>query len=196
MFRQALQSLLQARLVLGRDLFLEPATPPPVSGVYAWWFSAGPGGAPLDGCQCRDEWHLLYVGIAPRRPAEDGRPSRQNLRARLRQHLKCNASASTLRFTLGCLLASELGLRLEKGGSASRLSFGPGERLLSAWMAEHAKVSWLEHPQPWEMEREALAGLSLPLNRDGNRSHPFSAEVGRLRSFQRERARSSLDVPA
>ena len=51
------------------------------------------------------------------------------IRKRLRQHYTRTAAASTLRRTLGCLLANELGLRLQLlGSSGRRTNFGDGEQ--------------------------------------------------------------------
>jgi hypothetical protein len=75
--------------------------------------------------------------------------SKQNLRKRLRQHHTRTAAASTLRRTLGCLLAEDLGLQIQHvGSSGRRTNFGEGEQKLSDWMAHHALVSWMvrEHP--------------------------------------------------
>jgi hypothetical protein len=83
---------------------------------------------------------LLYVGISPKAPAANGRtPSRQNLRTRLRYHMRGNAEGSTLRLTLGCLLADELGLHLRRVGSGKRFTFCDGEKRLSDWLVENAK---------------------------------------------------------
>ena len=77
------------------------------------------------------------------KPPRDGsKPSRRNLATRILNHLRGNAYESTLRLTLGCLLAKELGIRIQRIGSGDRLTFGPGERILSGWMAENAFVTW------------------------------------------------------
>jgi hypothetical protein len=118
----------------------------------------------------------LYVGISPSPPPANGRPpSRQNLRKRLRQHYARTAAASTLRRTLGCLLAGDLGLQLRHvGSSGRRTNFGrDGEQTLSDWMENNAFVSWVVRAQPWELERELIQALDLPLNLRGNERHPF-----------------------
>ena len=61
-----------------------------------------------NGCCQHDGLALLYVAISPRRPPRNGRiPGRQGLRRRLETHYTGNAEGSTLRKTLGCLLAGE-----------------------------------------------------------------------------------------
>ncbi|ARQ72366.1 GIY-YIG nuclease family protein [Streptomyces marincola] len=166
------ERLWSAGEVLGR-----PGPVPRAAGVYGWRFTSAPHeGLPVG--------KLLYVGIAPRRMAT--RTSRQNLRSRVRYHFRGNAEGSTLRLTLGCLL----GLELRRVGSGRRLTFTVrGEAELSAWMAEHAKVSWVEHPQPWLLESELIANLDLPLNLDQNKRNTFYAKLRAMRAAARERAR-------
>jgi GIY-YIG catalytic domain len=106
-------------------------------------------------------------------PANGTAASRQQLRSRLQQHYRGNAAGSTLRLTLGCILATQLGLQLRRVGSGQRLTFADGEQALSAWMASHARVCWMTHPRPWELEQALVARLDLPLNLHGNAHHPF-----------------------
>ncbi|MCL5777213.1 hypothetical protein M1105_09460 [Limibaculum sp. FT325] len=57
-----------------------------------------------------------------------------------------------------------------------------GEQWLDSWIAENAFVTWLEHPHPWEPEKELIRKLSLPLNIQGNAAHPFYPVLKRLRA--------------
>ncbi|MGB8938941.1 MAG: hypothetical protein WCD21_01675 [Streptomyces sp.] len=128
---------------------------------------------------------LLYVGIAPRYMAN--RASTQNLRTRVRYHYRGNAAGSTLRLTLGCLL----GLELRRVGSGKRMTFGrTGEATLSAWMAENARVCWIEHAEPWTVESELISRLDLPLNLDQNRHNSFHGRLKDVRAQARQRARA------
>ena len=114
------------------------------------------------------------------------RASTQNLRKRVRYHFRGNAAGSTLRLTLGCLL----GLELRRVGSGKRMTFGKaGEAVLSQWMAEHARVCWLEHPEPWTVESDLIARLDLPLNLDQNRHNVFHSRLTEIRAQARRRAR-------
>lgn len=174
-----------AQLFVGRD------APPARAGLYAWWFDTVPAAVPVRGCLREGPWVLLYVGIAPSAPRAGRAPSRATLRSRLRQHVAGNAEGSTLRLTLGCLLADGLGLQLQAQGARGRLTFGEeGERRLSGWMAAHARVRWVEDPQPWLLEERLLRALDLPLNLAGNTHHAFHGPLTRLRAAARERARS------
>ncbi|MER6946819.1 GIY-YIG nuclease family protein [Nonomuraea sp. NPDC000554] len=160
------------------EVLTRPSPVPAVAGIYGWYFTQPPHPSlPADS--------LLYVGIAPRRMAT--RASRQNLRSRVRYHFRGNAEGSTLRLTLGCLL----GLELRRVGSGKRLTFGQtGEKELTAWMAEHARVCWIQHDEPWTGEAELIARLDLPLNLDQNRHHAFHPYLSGLRASARAHARS------
>jgi GIY-YIG catalytic domain-containing protein len=125
-----------------------------------------------------------------------GRPSRQNLRKRLRQHYDRSAEASTLRRTLGCLLADELGLQLRRVGSTGRrTTFTDGEKILSGWMAENAFVCWVVRDRPWELEGALIGRLDLPLNLKGNSRNPFYLELTQARARCLEQARALPVLP-
>jgi hypothetical protein len=156
---------------------------PAASGVYGWWFRALP--APLDttGCRKHDSLTLLYVGISPRRPPASGQAaSQQNMRQRLWTHYAGNAEGSTLRKTLGCLLAEKLGIQLRRVGSGRRKTFADGEQLLSAWMSQNAFVSWVIRERPWELEYDLITTVDLPLNLEGNIGHRFHPELTQVRA--------------
>ncbi len=156
---------------------MRPSPVPAVAGVYGWHFERAPHPDLPAG-------RLLYVGIAPRYMAN--RTSTQNLRKRVRYHFRGNAAGSTLRLTLGCLL----GLELRRVGSGKRMTFGKfGEAELSAWMAEHARVCWIESTEPWELETQLISELNLPLNLDQNNRNPFYGELKKLRADARACAR-------
>lgn len=95
---------------------LERPSPIPAGpGIYAWYFDAPLAGVPVDGTHWTEFGHLLYVGISPSEPPRNGKaPSQQNLRKRIRYHFRGNAAGSTLRLTLGSLLAAELGIELRR----------------------------------------------------------------------------------
>jgi hypothetical protein len=114
------------------------------------------------------------------------RTSAQSLRTRVRYHFRGNAYGSTLRLTLGCLL----GLELRRVGSGQRMTFcKQGEAHLSQWMAAHARVCWVEDPEPWAAERELITQLDLPLNLDQNQHNSFHPFLKELRAQARRGAR-------
>ncbi|MFE1288126.1 GIY-YIG nuclease family protein [Streptomyces sp. NPDC058751] len=166
------------RLWSAREVLSRPSPVPAAAGVYGWHFEQAPSADLAAGC-------LLYVGIAPRYMAN--RTSTQNLRKRVRYHYRGNAAGSTLRLTLGCLLGIEL---RRVGRSGTRMTFGKtGEAALSRWMAENARVCWIEHDEPWTLESELISRLDLPLNLDQNRRNRFHSRLTEARSQARLRAR-------
>lgn len=176
--------------VLGR-----PSPVPLEAGVYAWYFRQVPPGIDATDCYAVDGFTLLYVGISPKEPPTNGRaPSRSTLRKRLQAHFRGNGEGSTLRKTLGCLLACETGFPLRRVGSGSRQTFtNPGERVLDEWMERHAYVAWCTNGEPWVLEREILgSGLSLPLN---IRDNPCQAHTDLVRAARREARAAAVQLP-
>jgi hypothetical protein len=190
--QDAAAMLLRPRRLVTRDEVLaRPCPVPAAPGVYAWYFDEVPAGVPIDGCVQHGDQALLYVGISPGKPPANGRgPSRQTARSRLRYHYRGSACGSTLRLTLGPLLADDLGIELRLVGSGTRLTFASGEAELSNWMGRHARVCWVETPEPWLLEHELLQRHVLPLNLDQNNHSPFRQTLSALRGAQRARARS------
>ena len=111
-----------ARVWRRSEVLARPSPVPGEPGLYGWYFNKGSLGVPADGRQRYNGAHLLYVGISPSRLPRNTGSSRPNLRKRIRQHYRGNASGSTLRLTLGCILADELGLQLGPAGSTARLT--------------------------------------------------------------------------
>lgn len=166
-------------------------------GIYAWFFDAVPPLVPQEGCGRLGDWTLLYVGISPKEPPKNGaRPSAQHLRKRIGTHFAGNAEGSTLRRTLGILLAQETGFPLRRVGSGGRMTFThAGEQILDAWLDQHARVCWIEDSQPWVTEEQLIATLSLPLNLRGNEHHPFFPSLSKMRSQALEAARQFPIAP-
>jgi len=153
--------------------------------VYAWYFREVPPAVPTEGCIVRNEFTLLYAGIAPKAPPKGGgRASSQTLFHRIRYHMQGNAEGSTLRLTLGCLL----GFELRRVGSGKRRTFVDRESDLSAWMEQNAAVCWIESDEPWGVEKTLIASVCLPLNLDQNRNHPFHAALSAIRRATKRRA--------
>src|SRR5215471_2215505 len=171
------------RMYSREEVLAQPSPVPAQDGVYGWWFRKLPPLVAADACRLHQGLRLLYAGISPKRPPQDGRtPSKQNLRGRVRYHYMGNAEGSTLRKTLGCLLAEELGIQLRRVGSGRRKTFADGEQLLSAWMSQNAFVSWLIYERPWELEHDLITTVDLPLNLEGNTAHRFHPELTQVRA--------------
>jgi GIY-YIG catalytic domain len=158
---------------------------PSESGLYAWYITDLP--VPSGSCHMSGGSPLVYVGIAPSRPM-----SRTTLRTRVKQHFQGNASASTLRLSLGCLLSDRLGIELRTAGR--RLHFADGEAVLNDWLEINARVCWVQHPVPWEVEAPLIRELDLPLNLEHNADHPFFGTLRAARKAARVKAREGASV--
>lgn len=161
---------------------------PKEGGIYAWWFTPGALSVPAREYAATDGFDLLYTGISPRKPNAAGKASTGSIRSRLRSHVKRDASWSTLRLSLGILLADDLGLKLAL--YAGRAHWGTGEEVLTEWMRLHARVSWVCDPAPWTVEEELLAAANVPLNIDQHLHDPFSRELNQRRIDAKAAARS------
>ena len=194
-------SLLRPKQLCSRDEFLSRPCPVPArKGVYAWYFREPPPGVAVAGCWKHDGYTLLYVGIAPNKRRER---SLERLRARIHSHFAGNAEASCLRLALGCLLAAKLGLELRRCGGGHHVSFRlegeegyrDGEKELSEWMARNAFVAWMEHCQPWTVEKYLIHDKSPPLNIEGNPTNPFRPELRKLLAEARLHAAGAPVIP-
>ena len=166
---------------------------PKSPGAYAWYFDRIPQGVPTEGCHRIGNWILLYVGISPIAPPKNGKPpSGGNIRKRISTHFSRDAEGSTLRRTLGILLAEESGFPLRRVGSGKRITLThAGEQALDRWLEQHARVCWVEHPQPWTLEERMFEKISLPLNLKGNDHHPFYQRLRQLRADAVAEARTA-----
>ncbi|HCE21055.1 MAG TPA: hypothetical protein DF282_00885, partial [Hyphomonas sp.] len=83
---------------------------------------------------------------------------------------------------MAALTVSALGYSIVRTG-ANKLRMPPeDEQRLSLWLGEHARVSWVLHDQPWEVETQLVqSGPRLPMNISQS-SDPFRRELSKLRS--------------
>ena len=188
----ALETLIAPHRLYSRSEALSKPSPiPAVSGIYAWYFSEISRVTPIEGCIASGDKILLYVGISPDKA---GKPnSTQDLRKRITYHYRGNAEGSTLRRTLGTLLAPRSGFPLRRVGSGKRMTLThAGEKWLDSWMEQNAFVCWMPHSSPWQVEKELIGNISLPLNIRGNESHNFVVE---LKALRREAIRQARELP-
>lgn len=177
------------------EVLAKPYPVPAQPGVYGWWFKTIPADIDTAKCVRRDDGLvLLYAGISPSKPSAAGIASKQNIRRWTKLHYAGNASVSTLRKSLGCLLSQELGIELRRVGPSERCTFGAGEARLSEWMARNALVSWITHPRPWMLEDELIETLVLPLNIDGAHN-AFTPVLRQARRSAMARAKELPPLP-
>lgn len=159
------------------QIFADPGPMPAAAGACGWWFREIPGEIDVSGCQQRDGFTLLYVGISPGPPPANAKPQViQDIRRRTRYHFgagAANAEGLPLRKSLGVLL----GYELRRIGSGKKQTFAGEEAALTEWMAENATVSWVLHPEPWYLEAKLFSALDLPLNFQGNERNAFGPEL-------------------
>lgn len=172
--------------VIGRN-----SKAPKVPGIYAWYFKSSPHQEiEFEHCHSHDGWRLLYVGISPSKPPANGKPpSKGTLKKRINTHMKGNASTSTLRLSIGCLLSESLGIQLRRVGRTQRFNFFEDEKVLSDWLENNVKVTWVAHNEPWTVEGKVIAALQPPLNLSGNPENPFYGTLADLRRAAREKAK-------
>ena len=171
------------------EVLSRPSPAPAEPGIYAWYFKNLPPTVTASDCVRFRGLTLLYVGISPARATTKGIPSRRNIRNRLREHLRRNASSSTLRLSLGCLLSEKLGIELRRVGGSKRLTFSTGEATLNGWLDDNAFVTWAVVTEPWKYEADIVSRVSLPLNLDHNDGHRFREKLSAVRHEARQQAR-------
>ena len=44
-------------------------------------------------------------------------------------------------------------------------------------------VTWIENEEPWDLENKLLNSLSIPLNIQGNKHHPYASLLAQIRSL-------------
>lgn len=184
-----INSFLTPHIVYSRSNLQEsPKLIPTENGIYFWWIKNLPDIVPLEGCIQFGEYYLVYSGISP---DKKGKPnSKSTLKTRLRTHYFGNAEGSTLRRTLGILLAQQSGFPLRRVGSGKRMTFTHlGEQWLDQWMSENTRISWLLDSEPWVVEENVLHTVALPLNLKGN-EHAFKSTLSILRKEAISQARS------
>ena len=165
------------RVWSGGDVAARPWPIPAKPGVYGCWFDVAPPLVDASGCETRDGRYLLYVGTSG------------NLARRMGNHFVGTAEGSTLRKSLGCLLADELGIRLWRQGRS--LTFADGEAVLSDWMRRHVSIAWVSIDNRFALETDLIGTADLPLNLEGNETHPFYPILRAIRLEASRRAGTS-----
>ncbi len=121
-----------------------------------------------------------------RRHRAKGRPVEGNAAlAHHGQHLGCNIGSSTFRQSLAALLVEDQGWPTRWSGSRTQL-IPERNHAFSAWQREHLRLTWVERPCPWTVERHVIALMQPPLNLAANASHPLCRRLKALRAKLRE----------
>ena len=150
---------------------------PRASGLYAWWAPrgllagvSGPAHPAADGLE------LLYIGLA------------RNVRARVGgNHFRGPTGSSTLRRALVALLMPAEGYTT-RWTRDRVVPIDADEDRLSAWISEHLRVTWAQHPDPQAVESAVIRELGPPLNQEHNRAHPLHPMIAAARAAYRASA--------
>ena len=137
---------------------------PKLPGYYGWLFDKNPGVTRYEWLSGVNELKLLYIGISPSKGSCNN--SNQNLYNRIRRHSIGNASTSTLRLSLGCLLDLPL-------VSINNRFVFDREDQLTEWIISHAYVVYREDDAPWEKEDNLIKYYQPPLNLANNTNGYF-----------------------
>lgn len=197
--------LLKPTLYSRQEMIYDTCPAPGEFGVYACFFKDIPDEIPIEGCHQVDGWTLLYLGVSPMK-STDTNFHKNNLKKRLRTHLMNDAEGSTLRKSLGVLLAKKTGysLRLIKPekqvdknqrGKKKRVTLtNSGEQALDRWLDHNIRVTWLVHSTPWDIIPELFSQFTLPLSLDSPNKIPFHAHLSKWRSQAKKKAKSLPEV--
>lgn len=170
-------------------LVSDPARIPRSGGFYGVFFDSGQLLLERAGYQefdtrwpfSKEGYDLLYVGA-----------TLTDLRHRALQHLVGNSRASTLRMTVGALLARDLALDPVGDGSRTYFDFGDGEQRLSDWLVTHTRLAVHECDDAFGHEKHLLRTVPIPLNITERKKHPFSRYLMTLRSYYAGRPKCAL----
>ena len=158
-------------------------------GVYLWWFKA----CSLNNIFNSDMIDTLYLTTVAWRACfmllYVGKAEDQMLVERLLgKHLGRSAHVSTLRHSIGALIANRFDLPRCETAKTGKFAVNPTEELeqrITKFLVENAMVSWIPTTSPAAIEGSLIGDyrqLSLPLNILGNRSHPFCRTLSNLRA--------------
>jgi len=106
----------------------------------------------------------------------------RSLRTRIGDHLEGDARVSTLRMTLGALLAGQLRLKAIGSPGHSYFHFGSGEKVLSAWMHTHLDVAFKTTGRYRETELSLIRELMPALNISDQKRTQLAKELMKARS--------------
>ena len=170
-------------------LAIEPTLLPAKSGAYFVFFDSGQlllersGYLEFDQTfpLSRDGFDLLYVGATA-----------DSLRLRAMQHVVGDSRSSSLRMTVGALVADDLNLDPVGDGSRTYFNFGDGERRLTEWLCAHTRVAVHVTDQPFVFEKALLRSLAVPFNISDRKRHPYSKYLMNLRALYAGRPKNGL----
>lgn len=119
-----------------------------------------------------DGFDLLYVGATA-----------DSLRLCAMQQVVGDSRSSSLRMTVGALVADDLNLDPVGDDSRTYFNFGDGERRLTEWLCAYTRVAVHVTDQPFVVEKMLLRSLTVPFNISDRKRHPYSKYLTNLRAL-------------
>lgn len=145
----------------------------PSRGIYAWW---GVQSVP---------WPSGFPTVMPERPLYVGKAQNESIGDRLKFHLASTRGSAPRRSLTGLLLdALSLRTHVVLRDLKRPSKFGMdalGERLLTEWMTEHIRLTWVELEAPGSTEEDIIRHLHPPLNDTHATGSPYIAPMRHLR---------------
>lgn len=164
--------------VTARTIGDTPDQVPDAPGVYTALLERRDGlvkaleDAGLDHSALADEPRpIVYIGS-----------SGSSLRRRLRTHVVGDSRRSTLRMTLGALLAPQLGLEPIGTPGHTYFEFGGQEAVLSRWIEDHLSFAFFECVAPVSIESAMIIQCRPALNISYQRASRHARRLMQLRS--------------
>jgi hypothetical protein len=105
-----------------------------------------------------------------------------SIRCRLRSHVLGDSRRSTLRMTLGVLLAPQLGFQPIGTPGQSYFEFGEQEAVLSRWIEDHVSFAFCKCATPTSIERNLILQFRPVLNITHQRTSRHARRLMQLRS--------------
>lgn len=163
--------LLQMTSEIAADLTRVPDT----SGVYAlFWIQ--PDATPL-GTDCGQAGDIEAIELMPLYIGA----SKDSLRVRIKRHIMGDTRGSTLRASLGMILAERLDLQIVQIPTKRYFCIEPEQRL-SDWIVLNTIVGYFETNDPFELEKAMLAVSAGKLNISGCQPNEISGHLKLLRA--------------
>lgn len=172
----------------------DPCPLPTGAGVYLFcsnneWLAEELNSPTLTSSALPAGYHPLYIGCAG------------NLQRRIRSHVGRSSVASSMRGSLGTILAEQIGLTPLASDIGGDLWFAE-EAILSGWIDRYCLVGVRESSNPLRLEKALIVSEKPPLNISFLKTTPFArrligarasvrAEARRLRVDQQRRSRAT-----
>jgi hypothetical protein len=159
----------------------DPNPLPTAGGVYLFcsnneWLAEKLGSPTFASSALPTGYHPLYIGSAA------------NLQRRIRSHVGRSSVASSMRGSLGTILAEQIGLTPLASDVGGELWFAE-EAILSGWIDRYCLVGVRETSSPLTLEKALVVSEKPPLNISYLKTTPLARRLIRARASVRAEAR-------